>query len=47
MKALVLEAPGAIPKLALRDVPEPELGPRDALPLHTVPGPCLCHIIHL
>ncbi|MSQ21715.1 MAG: hypothetical protein EXR53_00170 [Dehalococcoidia bacterium] len=31
MKALVLESPGAIPKMALRDLPEPELGPRDAL----------------
>jgi len=31
MKALVLEAPGNPPRLAMRDVPEPELGPRDAL----------------
>ena len=31
MKALVLEAPGNPPRLAMRDVPEPEIGPRDAL----------------
>ena len=31
MKALVLEEPGTAPRLAVRDVPEPEIGPRDAL----------------
>ena len=31
MKALVLEEPGTLPKLAMRDVPEPEIGPSDAL----------------
>ena len=31
MKALVLEEPGATPKLRLKDLPEPVLGPRDAL----------------
>ena len=31
MKALVLEAPGVMPKMALREVPEPELAPHDAL----------------
>jgi len=31
MKALILEEPGTRPKLAMKDVPEPEIGPRDAL----------------
>ena len=31
MKALGLEEPGPMPKMALRDVPEPELGPHDTL----------------
>ena len=31
MKALVLEEPGSMPKLAVREIPEPEVGPKDAL----------------
>ncbi len=31
MKALVLEAPGTSPKLTIQELPEPEIGPRDAL----------------
>ena len=41
MKALVLEAPGTTPRLAMRDVPEPEIGPRDALLRVLACG--LCH----
>lgn len=41
MKALVLEIPGNPPKLALREVPEPELGPHDALLRVLACG--LCH----
>ncbi len=41
MKALVLEEPGATPKLRMKDVPEPELGPNDTLVRVLACG--LCH----
>ncbi len=41
MRALLLETPGNPPKLAYRDVPEPELGPRDTLLRVLACG--LCH----
>lgn len=41
MKALVLEEPGEVPRLRLKDVPEPSLGPRDTLVQVLACG--LCH----
>ena len=41
MKALVLEEPGATPRLRMKDVPEPGLGPRDTLVRVLACG--LCH----
>ena len=41
MRALVLVEPGDMPRLAMREVPEPELGPRDALVRVLAVG--LCH----
>ena len=45
MKALVLEQPGDPPRLAVRDVPVPELGPRDVLVRVRACG--FCHHDHL
>jgi D-arabinose 1-dehydrogenase-like Zn-dependent alcohol dehydrogenase len=40
MRALVLEEPGQEPQLAVRDLPEPELGPHDALVRVAACGVC-------